>query len=193
MKCALAFLLLLSGLLACGTRAGPDVMPAPGPLISSVDTPPLPASLVRRLAEAADGYRDGNDKWVVASRKAEKGNHRVAGVFDTFQEADFTARREGPEYAAFGPYRTPKEEFLVPPGERVREVIVVYVDGRKKSYGADSVDALFWGLSAFDKFIVPYLATVASAEYAAEQRELYRQNKSELAGSEQVAHKKGSF
>ena len=86
MKCALAFLLLLSGLLACGTRAGPDVMPAPGPLISSVDTPPLPASLVRRLAEAADGYRDGNDKWVVASRKAEKGNHRVAGVFDTFQK-----------------------------------------------------------------------------------------------------------
>jgi len=192
-KSALGFLLLLSGLVACGTRPDPDFTPDPGAQTSSVDTPPLPASLVRRLAEAADGYRDGKDKWVVASRKADKGNHRVVGVFDSLQEAEFTATREGPEYAAFGPYRTPTEEFLVPPGERVREVIVVYVNGQKKSYGADSVDALFWGLSAFDKFIVPYLASVASAEYAAEQRDLYRRNESKLSGSEQVAHKKGSF
>ena len=193
MKSALAFPLLVSGLVACCTRTGPDVTTVPMPQSLSIDTLPQPASLVRRLAEAADGYRDGKDKWVVAGRKAEKGNHRVAGVFDTFQEADFTARREGPEYAAFGPYRTPKEEFLVPPNERVREVIVIYVDGRKRNYDADSVDALFWGLSAFDKFIVPYLAKVASADYAAEQRELYRRNESKLAGSEQVAHKKGSF
>lgn len=152
-----------------------------------------PASLVRRLAEAADGYRDGRDHWIVADRKAYKNNHKVAGVFDTFQEAEFTARRKGNGYAAFGPFRTPMEEFLVPAGERVKEVIVVYVNGQKKNYGADSVDALFWGLSAFDKFIVPYLASVASAEYAAEQREAYRRDSSELAGSEQVAHKKGSF
>jgi hypothetical protein len=192
MRRALAVSLLVSGALACNPR---PVTYQPQPLNeqSIQDTIPESASLLRRLAEAADGYRDGKDKWVVASRRAEKGNHRVAGVFDTFQEADFTARREGPEYAAFGPYRTPKEEFLVAPNERVGKVIVVYVDGRKRSYDADSVDALFWGLSAFDKFIVPYLSSIASAEYAAEQRELYRLGRSELAGSEQVAHKKGSF
>lgn len=195
MRSALLVSLVMGGLVACGRVTDTSPRP-PWPTQTSQlggDSLAKPASLVRRLAEAADGYRDGRDHWVVASRKAYKGNHRVIGVFDTFQEADFAARRQGSDYGAFGPYRTPVEEFLVKTGRRVREVIVVYVDGEKKNYSADSVDALFWGLSAFDKFIVPYLASVASAEYAAEQRELYRRDSSDLAGSELVAHKKGSF
>ena len=188
--------LVLSGLVACCARGPGEVTPTPEPTTSistAQDTVTKPAGLVRRLAEAADGYRDGRDHWVVASRKPYKGNYRVVGVFDSLHEAEFAANREGFEYDAFGPFKTPKEQFLVPAGQRVREVIVVYANGEKKNYSADSVDALFWGLSAFDKFIVPYLASVASAEYAAEQREAYRRNESELAGSEQVAHKKGSF
>ena len=188
--------LVLSGLLVCCARGAGEVTTTPDPTTANgtaQDTLKKPARLVRRLAEAADGYRDGRDHWVVASRKPYKGNHRVVGVFDSSQEAKFVAAREGLDYDAFGPFKTPKEEFLVPPGERVKEVIVVYVNGMKTNYSADSVDAVFWGLSAFDKFIVPYLASVATAEYAAEQREAYRRDESELAGSEQVAHKKGSF
>jgi hypothetical protein len=163
------------------------------PQSSSVDTLAQPASLVRRLAEAADGYRDGKDKWVVASRRAEKGNHEVLGVFSSLDEAAFVAQRGGGAFAAFGPFSTPKDDYRIPEGERVLEVIVRYVNKKERRYSPDSVDALFWGLPAFDKFIVPYLSSIASAEYAAEQRELYRLGESKLAGSEQVAHKKGSF
>jgi hypothetical protein len=192
-KSALAFPLLVSGLVACCTRTGPDVAPVPMPQSSSVDTLPQPASLVRRLAEAADGYRDGKDKWVVASRRAEKGNHAVLGVFSSSEEAELVARRGGGDFAVFGPFRTPKDDYRIPEGERVAEVVVRYVNRTERRYSPDSVDAVFWGLPAFDKFIVPYLSSIASAEYAAEQRELYRLGQSKLAGSEPVAHKKGSF
>ncbi|HEU5305493.1 MAG TPA: hypothetical protein VFU40_12665 [Gemmatimonadales bacterium] len=190
MRRALAVPLLVSGLIACYARTPVDQTPPPnGHAVK--DT--LPASLARRLSEAADGYRDGKDKWIVADRKARKGNHKVLGIFSTFDEADFVAKRAGGDFGAFGPYRTPAEDYQIPAGERVAEVIVRYVNGEQKRYSSDSVDALFWGLPAFDKFVVPYLSAVSSAEYAAEQREFYRRNQSELANTETVTHKKGSF
>jgi hypothetical protein len=192
MRRVLAVPLLLCGALACYARTPIDETPPPDGY-SIRDTLPKSASLARRLAEAADGYRDGKPKWVVANRERKEGNHRVVGVFSTFAEADFVARREGPPYAAFGPYRTAKEGYDYPPEERVSVVVVRYLDGQEKRYNPDSVDALFWGLPAFDKFIVPYLSSVYSVEYAKRQRDLYAEGRSPFANSEQVAHKRGSF
>ncbi|HJR17241.1 MAG TPA: hypothetical protein VJ808_10350 [Gemmatimonadales bacterium] len=194
MRLVLTASLLLGGALACSTRGPVDGTPPPnGHHVR--DTLPKVASLARRLAEAADGYRDGKPKWVVAHIKGNnKRHHRVVGVFSTAEEADIVARREGDEYAAFGPFLTPEEDYRIPRGERVDSVIVIYADGQRKYYDGDSVDALFWGLPAFDKFIGPYLSSVSSPDYAAEQRKLYRLNdRRGMGGTEAVAHKRGSF
>lgn len=188
--------LVVSGLLACGTRGAGDVTPAPVTTTSTIqDTLPKSASLVRRLAEAADGYRDGKPRWVVIHRRGDRGHHKVLGVFMTSDEANFEAQRAGPEFAVFGPFVTfddPPNESLGGPKDVV-EVTVRQRDGKVIRIDADSVDAIFWTLSAFDKFIVPYLAEVDGAAYAAEQRELYRIGRSPFANSALVTHKAGSF
>jgi hypothetical protein len=188
--------LVMSGLVACGGVTQTGTRPTSPTQTSEVagDTLAKSASLVRRLAEAADGFRDGKPRYVVAHRKGDRGHHDVLGVFMTFQEADFMARRAGPEYAVFGPFVTlddPPDESSSE--EDVVEVIVRKKNGREVRYSADSVDALFWSLAAFDKFIAPYLTVVDGARYAAEQRELYRIGESPFAKSREVPHKAGSF
>lgn len=193
MKKALAIPLVLGGVLACGVRPDPDIIPPP---ISSTsyaqDTLPKPATLVRRLAEAADGYRDGKNRFVVASRRFP---HDVRGVFLTPFEARVEVIRAGADYGVFGPFQTLDDplDMVSTPDKRVAEVIVIYRNGKQRRYGADSVDAIFWGLAAFDKFVAPYLTSVYGAAYAAEQREAYRRGKSEWVNSEQIAHKRRSF
>ena len=197
MRSALTVSLAMSGVLACSggvTRTG--TLPTTPVLASEVagDTSAKSASLVRRLAEAADGFRDGKPRYVVANRKGDRGHHNVLGVFRTSEEANFTARRAGPEYTAFGPFVTKDDPADSSSSEEdVLEVIVRQKNGQEKRYGADSVDALFWSLAAFDKFIAPYLTSVDGVRYAAEQRELYRLGRSPLANSAAIAHKAGSF
>jgi hypothetical protein len=191
----LAASLVLTGLVACGGVTQTSTRPTSPIQTSEVagDTAKS-ASLVRRLAEAADGFRDGKPRYVVAHRKGQQGHHNVLGVFMTFDEASFTARRAGPDYAAFGPFVTTDDPpDLSASEEDVVEVIVRQKNGQEKRYGADSVDALFWSLAAFDKFIAPYLTSVDGVRYAAEQRELYRIGKSPLANSAVIPHKAGSF
>lgn len=202
MRLALAASLLLGGALACSERTRSDEPPRldepqrldaypPG------EQSPKSAFLARRLAEAADGYRDGQPKWVVADRQRKQGNHRVVGVFSSLARADSVAdsvaKAEGGEFKAFGPFVTPKEGVDFPPEEAVAEVVVVYQNGKQQRYGADSIDALVWSLPAFDKFIVPYLSSAYSVDYAKQQRDLYVAGRSPFANSQQVAHKKGSF
>lgn len=196
MRNALTVSIVMSGLVACGGRVPPtNTRPIPPIQTSEVtgDTLAKSASLVRRLAEAADGFRDGKSHWVVIQRRGDRGHHDVKGVFDTFAEASFTARRAGPEYAAFGPFVTVDDPPDLSSTETdVVEVIVRQRNGLEKRFSADSVDALFWSLAAFDKFIAPYLTSVDGVRYAAEQRELYRIGRSPLAHSV-IAHKRMSF
>ena len=194
MRLALTVSLLLGGVLACSARTPIDETP-PLSGYPTGEKSPKSASLARRLAEATDGYRDGKPKWVVADRQRTQGNHRVVGVFSTLTEADSAAKAEGGTIEVFGPFVTPKEGFDFPPKESVAAVVVIYRDSTQAPtrYSADSIDALFWGLSAFDKFIVPYLSSVYSVDYAKQQRDLYLQGRSPFANSEQVVHKKGSF
>ncbi len=196
----LAVLLLLSVVAACATRPGDEPFPprpkgnAQGPCLPG-DNIPESASLLRRLAEAADGYRDGRETYVVADRKPR---HKVLGVFRSGAEAEAECRRnrnqEGTDYDVFGPYRTTEVAAVTYDSlEAVDSVIVITKGGKRKTYDGDTVDALFWGLSAFDKFIAPYLTVVYDAEYAAEQRKLYRENRSPLAHSKTVSHVRHSF
>jgi hypothetical protein len=196
MRNALTVSLVMSGLLACGgvTRTGPPPPEPAQPSDAGGDSLPKSASLLRRLAEAADGFRDGMPRWVAIHRKGQQGHHDVLGVFRSFDLANDTAQKRGPEYATFGPFVTKDDPpDLSSTDEDVVEVTVRQKNGVVKRFSPDSVDALFWSLAAFDKFIAPYLTSVDGVRYAAEQREAYRIGKSPLAYSAAVPHKAGSF
>jgi hypothetical protein len=191
MRTMLAVVLLLSGVGACKT-------PTPGPTLP-VATSPETASLLRRVAEAADGFRDGIPRYVVANQVHP---HKVLGVFLKLEQARDTLaqlRASDPasyaSYEVFGPYRAVEDPPMVEADttEEVLEVVVKYRGGKTTTYRGDEVDAIFWGLPAFDKFVAPYLTGVSGVRYAAEQRELYRIRKSPLVHSTAVGHYRTSF
>ncbi len=190
MRTLVAVVLCLGSVAACGLAGCAGGPPSQPPASAMAE----PASLLRRVAEAADGFRDGLDKYVVADRKFP---HKVLGVFATQAEADDSLARaataEGSDYERFGPFRTTEEPaYVEDSAEEVLEVIVVTRGGQKR-YDAKQIDALFWGLPAFDKFIAPNLTVVGGVRYAAEQRELYRQGRSPLAHSYAIPHYRSSF
>lgn len=128
------------------------------------DTGDLPASLLKRVAQAADGFRNGRRVWFVVERAFP---HAIATFF---QEAEAKAAVDdnGESHVLVGPYRTP-----VGPSSMDRvEWIDVKLAGREKPlrYNGESVDALFFSQSALDKFFYPYYTAVYGPEYAAEMR-----------------------
>jgi hypothetical protein len=157
--------------------------------------PPESASLLRRLGEAADGYRDNRNRWVVADRRFP---HRVEDVYLTEAEAvaataAANAADPGAEYDWFGPYRTAEPTPVPPSDEDVVRVTVLMRNGKTKEYDGAKYDALFWTLEAFDKFVGPYLAKVGNAAYAAEERRKYIEGRSPLANSKAISHYRHSL
>lgn len=194
MRTMLAVVLLLGGTVSCRTSPSTQPSPQPSPQPAPQSASAEPASLLRRVAEAADGYRDGTDRYVVADRNFP---HHVLGAFLTREEADSTvakARSDTTNYDVFGPFRTTEEPpAVVVESEEVAFVTVTTKDGKEERYDGEKVDAIFWGLTAFDKFIAPYLTVVSGVKYAAEQRELYRVRKSPLVHSTAADHYRTSF
>jgi hypothetical protein len=140
-------------------------------------TQPPSASLLRRLAEAADGYRTGQPVMVIARRAPP---HEVHGVFPA--ESDWQAELDkanqaNPGYEAFGPYVTQADpqDPAQAPLVAIRQV-VTSIDGIIQpavvyDESFPPVDAVFVGLPAWDKFIGPYLAKVHGVVYAAQERQ----------------------
>ena len=183
----LPIVLLLAGIAAC-TPTPPD---PPGPRAAL----PEEASLLRRLAEAVDGYRDGRPRFVVARRQFP---HAVDRVFEDSSLAAARAGALGGEaagFGVFGPFRAQEAPPEIVEVADIVDSVVVYTRGNPpKSFSADTVDAMFWGLSAFDKFIAPYLTSVYGPRYAAQHREWYRtKSDSSLAHSSLITHYRRSF
>jgi len=148
-------------------------------------TPYPSASLLRRLAEAADGYRDGVPRIVIARRDPP---HDVAGVFDAddtrgIEEALAAA---GPGFDKFGPYLTPETEQFSNRDHDVVSVTVVFRSGESREYSPAEYDALIWSIPAFDKLVMPYLTSVSGFQHAARQRAAF------VSGSA-IGHKLYSF
>jgi hypothetical protein len=184
-----AAVLVVAGLTACGGSPPPDskISPASPPK----DTTHYSAPLLRRLAEAADGYRDGKDHFIVVSLEAP---HTVAEAADTREAADSIAKSRSTEslhFAAFGPYRT-EPDSLVTTAD-VDSVVAYLSDGKKRVYDGRRVDALFWSLPAYDKFIVPYEAAVHGVVEAARRRDLYRRDQHPGTSSKPLPHYRNSF
>lgn len=130
--------------------------------------PPESATLLRRLAEAADGFRDGQRRVVIASRDFP---HDVIGVFLESDADGIEAAKAagGPGYERYGPYQTPAESQQ-PSQRKVVSATVTYNTGETETFAATQVDALVWSVAAFDKFYAPYLVSTAGAAHAQAER-----------------------
>jgi hypothetical protein len=195
-------LLAVLGPLACAAPTTAQKAPTPTPAAAD-SARPMPASLLRRLAEAVDGYRSGDALWVVAAWHFP---HDVAGVFASRAQATEAVRRRGLDYAVFGPYYAPPDSgnemmlYSVRPCPGLHEPdswcpdttfslnqavplaniqdITITIHAKtgpavERVLTPGEVDAVFFTLSAIDKFVMPYYTRVYGAQYAADMRAAY--------------------
>jgi hypothetical protein len=157
------------------------------------------ATLLRRLGEAVDGYRSGRPVWVVAGwafphdvlgvfEDSSRAKEFARPGFNAF--GPYFARPDVPGtpaimYAAmpcphYNPtvYKCPRDSLVATfavPQESVDSVsIVVWTRGgvpHRGAYRGGEVDALFFTMSAIDKFVVPYLTGLYGVDYAERVRD----------------------
>jgi len=128
----------------------------------------ITASLLKRLGEAADGYRTGADIWCAA----EIAFPHELEVFPTEQEAKQYCSQQGTQYEVFGPYCTPVDARKAVSGRVLNIKVTVESGGTTKDIDIDpnEVDALFWGESSADKFVFPYYTSLYGVEKAAQMK-----------------------
>src|SRR6266567_2095520 len=182
--------------LACAAPTTAQQAPTPTPAVKPGDsTRAMSASLLRRLAEAVDGYRSGDTLFVVAAWRFP---HDVAGVFANRRQALEIARRRGVDYGVFGPYFAPPDsgnEMMVyslqfcpglhdpdswcpdttfalsqtVPYANIKDITITIhaKEGAsvERVLAPGQVDAVFFTLSAIDKFVMPYYTRVYGAQY----------------------------
>jgi hypothetical protein len=126
----------------------------------------LPASLLKRVAEAASGLRNGRPVWFVVKKAFP---HRLRRHYSEAEaDADLAAR--GSTNVKLGPYMTPND---TPQKAEISSITVRMKDGREYTFEPERVDALFFSLSALDKFFYPYYTALYGPEKAAEKRRRY--------------------
>lgn len=143
---------------------------------------PLSAGLGRRLAEAADGFRDGLYHYFIASRSfpffliTPPGSSSDVSAKDTALQELEQNRNQFPErdYEIFGPFFTPPDNELKDFDYiEIRMMKNTYAQGKEvvRSYELDAdADAVFFTLSAVDKFLVPYYSLLYNGSVANEIR-----------------------
>lgn len=129
----------------------------------------LPASLITRLAEAADGIRNGKEIYFVAQLKPDpETGHDVIGHFsnpdDALKHPKAKVALESGGYLIFGPFETKDDEDYEP---KNIEKVVIYPCGKEPiTLEGDKFDCVFWSLSAVDKFVMPYYTSLGGLERA---------------------------
>lgn len=126
--------------------------------------PAATASLHRRLAEAADGYRTGEDLWFAADRKDP--DMMVSDPFPSVETAMSWAEENDRD--VFGPFNTPDDEQ---PDNRW-EILQAAVWARspqgdyfRQAFDPSEIDAIFLSKSAIDKFLIPYMTRIYGLPY----------------------------
>ena len=142
------------------------------------------AAVLARVAEAADGFRDGKTYYFVVNaaspRTVEWRSTRpeAEAVASTLQQGSQTGA--GARWVVVGPCSTPEDVVKQPNGiwtvctvsveERDAAGNVVRTYDRVWRNGESSMDALFFNVSAMDKFLFPYYTAVYGAHIAADMR-----------------------
>ena len=135
--------------------------------LAGQDSAAVSATLLRALAEAADGFRTDRDVYLVADYRFP---HNIAGSFATRAAAE-RARGDSAAYlGVFGPYRTAKDPGSDSATRVIRVTLITEnAQGQRRSVVVDPkvVDALFFSQSAVDKFVVPYYTRTYGPQYGA--------------------------
>ena len=177
--------------------ASPSRAPGQDTATSSRASTTITATLLRRLAEAVDGHRSGRPMWVVAAYAFP---HEVLGVYPDSAKAAEVGRRPGfhafgpfaalpdiPRATSYAYATQPCVHYyptvyncpdtLIPIGVASTQVesvsVVVYTTGgalHRASFRGADVDAMFFTMSAIDKFVIPYYTLLYGADYGREIR-----------------------
>jgi hypothetical protein len=152
--------------------------------------PRISAALLARLAEAADGHRTGAEIWFVGQLKPDffKAGHKIRGPYASKEIAFasdpslFAANPANDTHKIFGPFLT-TSEVTGTKVNQIKRVILVLQDDREICLDGAKYDCVFWSLSAYDKFVVPYYVQVGTLDEAEEVRDKFRLDTSTVAGT----------
>ena len=128
---------------------------------------PIPAGMLRVLAEAADGFRTGQAVFFVADRRYP---YNIAGTFESRPAAEAARADSGSSYGVFGPYTTPADR-IADTSPRVIGVRLTLQTARGRVFrelDPTKVDAVFLTPSAVDKFLLPYYTSIYGPKYSAD-------------------------
>ncbi|MGH7461696.1 MAG: hypothetical protein ACREMA_11820 [Longimicrobiales bacterium] len=146
---------------------------------------PLSASLLLRVAEAADGFRDGQPHWFLVERKAP---HKLT-PFDSETAANSALKKAGAAKAVvLGPFVTGAAPAAATrkraKAQKKVRAVHIYYEGSKKATVLDAsrVDAIFLTESAREKFVYPYYSRVSGVAETA------RRSKRSLASDDPVSY-----
>jgi hypothetical protein len=156
--------------------------------------PPMPASLAFRMAEAADAFRTGAPVWIAADTAyphvvrevytdsapgvsppgaALGGPYVTPPDFGLPMEVILPCPHQSRPYSKYPCGRWP--DFSPIPGQAIAGIDLKLRlesgDSLDWQFSADSVDAIFFTMSAFDRFVAPYYARSYGPEYAAALRD----------------------
>jgi hypothetical protein len=129
---------------------------------------PLSASLLKRLGEAADGYRNGREIWCVVATKFP---HDLE-VFFSEAEANKDCKTKAKTHAVFGPFLSGGVQKDGNASEITDITLTIKQGGKSKKIKIDpkNMDCIFWSESAVDKFVFPYYAQLYGVEHTAKMR-----------------------
>lgn len=137
----------------------------------------LTAPLAKRLAEAADGFRDGKYHYFVSQLNTDQYSdfnmQNVSGDTDdgASSAADDLLGQLGSSYYKFGPYKTDNDSSSPLLNYNSIELTLTKVNIDPIVICITSeIDAIVFSLSAFDKFFLPYYTRLYGADVAADYR-----------------------
>jgi hypothetical protein len=132
------------------------------------------AGLAKRLAEAADGFRDGKYYYFISKLNYDYDVHWASGDTDNAASsaADTLKNQLGTDYYKFGPYKTDTNDPPLLNYDSIElRLIKQGLDPEVITIPTDT-DAIVLSLSAFDKFLLPYYTRLYGADVAADFRSL---------------------
>ncbi|HYR12060.1 MAG TPA: hypothetical protein VEQ60_30020 [Longimicrobium sp.] len=132
----------------------------------------IPATLIRRLGEAADGFRGkGKAYYVVSLTPDAHGNHEVLGPYAKKKDvpAKVAAQVKSGMRGWFGPIHTPGPS-PASTSDIVITDLVLSTRGPGSTTGKVTIegskfDCLFYSISAIEKFAIPYYARMFGGDY----------------------------
>jgi hypothetical protein len=131
---------------------------------------PITSGLARRLAAAADGYRNGHLIWFTARYEPVGGNYEISEAIESQARP---AAPEDPEFGVFGPFKNDADAIKRTP---VIGVTLHLEGGETRRFAADKYDAVIWSNSAIRKFALPHYAEYIGLEYAMAVRDGFLKN-----------------